>query len=171
MKTSNFQKIVNVAYDIHLKTSSFVAKLIGPMVFDFGSKDKNWNLTTADLLQYSEGSLGKAMGQFLNDNKVEPLAHAEYHDVHHVLFDYSITFKDEVALQFFLRGNGKRSLASFGTSIGAWILLPTQWNYLKNSYRRGQNCIDISQLNLKELLNEDLQKIKSTLYKTNSYEN
>jgi ubiquinone biosynthesis protein Coq4 len=171
MKTSNFQKIVNVAYAIHLKTSSFVAKLIGPMVFDFGSKDKNWNLTTADLLQYSEGSLGKAMGQFLNDNKVEPLAHAEYHDVHHVLFDYSITFKDEVALQFFLRGNGKRSLASFGTSIGAWILLPTQWNYLKNSYRRGQNCIDISQLNLKELLNEDLQKIKSTLYKTNSYEN
>src|SRR4051812_36397509 len=113
MKTSVFQKIVNAAFDFHLKTSSLVAKLIGPMVFDFGSKDKNWNLTTADLLKYSEGSLGKAMGQFLQRNKVEPLAHAEYHDVHHVLFDYSITFKDEVALQFFLRGNGKRSLASF----------------------------------------------------------
>ena len=165
MKTSILQKIVNVAFDIHLKTSSFVAKMIGPMVFDFGSKDKNWNMTTADLLNYSEGSLGKAMGQFLQSNKVEPLAHAEYHDVHHVLFDYSITFKDEVALQFFLRGNGKRSLASFGTSIGAWFLLPTQWNYLKNSYKRGQNCIDISQLNLKELLTEDLQKIKRSLYK------
>lgn len=165
MITSTFKKIADVAYDIHLKTSSFVAKLIGPMVFDFGSKDKNWNLTTADLLKYSEGSLGKEMGKFLQANKVEPLAHAEYHDVHHVLFDYSITFKDEVALQFFLRGNGKRSLASLGTSIGAWILLPTQWNYLRNSYKRGQNCIDISQLNLKELLNEDLQKIKSSLYK------
>ncbi len=170
MKTL-IKKIIGVAYDIHLKTSSFVAKLIGPMVFDFGSKDKNWNLTTSDLLKYSEGSLGRAMGQFLQQNKVEPLAHAEYHDVHHVLFDYQITFKDEVALQFFLRGNGKRSLASFGTSIGAWILLPTQWNYLKNSYKRGQECIDISQLNLKELLNEDLQKIRSSLYKTNRYEN
>lgn len=168
---TKFKKIVDVAYDIHLKTSSFVAKLIGPMVFDFGSKDKNWNLTTADLLNYSEGSLGKAMGQFLQQNKVEPLAHAEYHDVHHVLFDYSITFKDEVALQFFLRGNGKRSLASFGTSICAWILLPTQWNYLKKSYKRGQQCIDISQLNLKELLNEDLQKIKQSLYKNNHHEN
>jgi ubiquinone biosynthesis protein Coq4 len=156
---------MDVAFDIHLKTSSFVAKLIGPMVFDFGSKDKNWDLTTADLLNYSEGSLGKALGQFLQAHKVEPLAHAEYHDVHHVLFDYSITFKDEVALQFFLRGNGKRSLASFGTSIGAWFLLPTQWNYLRTSYKRGQNCIDISQLNLKELLNEDLQKIKLSLYK------
>lgn len=165
MKTSIFEKIVNVVYDIHLKTSSFVAQIIGPVVFDFGSKDKNWNMTTADLLRYSEGSLGKTLGQFLQENKVEPLARAEYHDVHHVLFDYSITFKDEIALQFFLRGNGKRSLASFGTSIGAWFLLPTQWNYLKTSYKRGQNCIDISQLNLKELLNEDLQKIKLSLYK------
>lgn len=171
MKNSSLRKIVDVAYDIHLKTSSFVAKLIGPMVFDFGSKDKNWNMTTSDFLNYSEGSLGKAIGQFLQSNKVEPLAHAEYHDVHHVLFDYSITFKDEVALQFFLRGNGKKSLASLGTSIGAWILLPTQWNYLKTSYKRGQECIDISQLNLKELLNEDLQKIKQSLYKTNRYEN
>lgn len=171
MKTSIFQKIVNVAFDIHLKASSFVAQLIGPFVFDFGSKDKDWDMKTADLLNYSEGSLGKTLGQFLQENKVEPLAHAEYHDVHHVLFDYSITFKDEVALQFFLRGNGKRSLASLGTSIGAWFLLPTQWNYLKKSYRRGQNCIDISQLNLKELLNEDLQKIKQSLYKNNHHEN
>lgn len=163
--TSTIQKIVNVAYDIHLKISSFVAQLIGPFVFDFGSKDKDWNMKTADLLCYSDGSLGKTLGQFLQENKVEPLAHAEYHDVHHVLFDYSITFKDEVALQFFLRGNGKRSLASFGTSIGGWFLLPTQWNYLKSSYKRGQNCIDISQLNLKELLNEDVQKIKRSLYK------
>lgn len=171
MKKSILQNIADVAYDVHLKTSSFVAKLIGPMVFDFGSKDKNWNITTADLLKYSEGSLGHALGRFLEKNKVEPLAHAEYHDVHHVLFDYEITFKDEVALQFFLRGNGKRSLASLGTSIGAWILLPTSWNYLKNSYKRGQNCIDISQLNLKELLTEDFQKIKSSLFKTNHYEN
>ena len=165
MKTSIFQKITDAAYDIHLKTSSFVAKIIGPLVFDFGCKYKDWNMTTADLLKYSEGSLGRALGQFLQSNKVEPLAHAEYHDVHHVLFDYSITFKDEVALQFFLMGNGKKSIASFGTSIGAWFLLPPQWNYLKTSYRRGQKCVDISQLNLKELLNEDLQKIKLTLYK------
>lgn len=165
MKTSTHPRIINVLYDIHFKTSSFVAKLIGPMVFDFGSQDKNWNLTKADLLNYSEGSLGKAIGQFLQENKMELLPHAEYHDVHHVLFDYSVSFKDEVALQFFLRGNGKRSLASLGTSIGAWCLLPTQWNYLKASYKRGQSCIDISQLNLKELLNEDLQKIKQSLYK------
>lgn len=161
MKIAYFQKIVDVAYDIHLKISSLVAKIIGPFVFDFGCKHKDWNMTTADLLNYSEGSLGKALGQFLRTNKVEPLAHAEYHDVHHVLFDYSISFKDEVALQFFLRGNGKKSIASFGTSIGAWILLPAQWSYLKTSYKRGQNCIDISQLDLKALLNEDLQKNKT----------
>lgn len=163
--------MVDTIYDFHLQVSSTVAKIIGPMVFDFGSKDKNWNMKTVDFLNYPDGTLGNAIGQFLKKNKVEPLARAEYHDVHHVLFDYSITFKDEVALQFFLRGNGKRSLASLGTSIGAWCLLPLHWKYLKTSYKRGQECIDISQLNLKELLNEDLQKIKSTLYKTKPYEN
>ncbi|MES2763115.1 MAG: Coq4 family protein [Bacteroidota bacterium] len=149
---------------IHLKTSSWVAGLIGPMVFNYGTKDKNWNLTTEGLLMYPEGSVGKELGKFLKKSGVEPLAGAEYHDLQHILFDYSITFKDEVGLQFFLHGNGKRSFASVSTLIGAWFILPTQWKYLRNSYAQGKKCKDISTLNSKAVLHQNFDQVKSSLF-------
>lgn len=149
---------------IHVKVSSWVARLIGPMVFDYGTADKNWKLSTAELLQYPNNSLGKVVGEFLKRHDVELLAGAEYHDIHHVLFDYSISFKDEVALQFFLHGNGKKSIASVSTRIGGWFLLPTEWKYLKASYENGKKCKDVSKLNFKNLLHEDFSQVKASLY-------
>lgn len=159
------QKVVDPLIQLHLKTSTWVAKLIGPTVFNFGTKEKNWNITTAELLQFPEGSLGRALGEFLGKSKLEPLAGAEYHDVHHVLLDYSVSFKDEVALQFFLHGNGKRSIASVSTMIGAWCILPSQWKYLRDCYQRGKNSNDISTLHLKALLDQNLEQVKNALFK------
>ena len=166
MKIDNKQvkTIIDYAFWIHHKTSSWVAGMIGPMVFNFGSKDKNWNLSTAQLLQYPEGSLGKELSHFLKKQNVELLAGAEYHDIHHVLFDYSISFKDEVALQFFLHGNGNKSIASISTRVGAWCLLPTEWKYLKASYERGKKCKDVSTLNFKSMLHQDLTQVKAFLF-------
>lgn len=166
MKTINkaFKTTIDVVYAVHLKLASRVAGLIGPTVFNCGIKDKNWNLSTAQLLQYPEGSVGKELGEFLKRSNVEPLAGAEYHDIQHVLFDFSISFKDEVALQFFLHGNGKRSIASVSTLIGAWFVLPTSWKYLRNSYERGRNCRDISTLNLKTVLHQDCREVKAYLF-------
>ncbi len=162
--TEQPKTILDYLMMIHLKTSSWVAGMIGPMVFNYGTKDKNWNLSTAELLQFPEGSLGKALGEFLNEQHVELLAGAEYHDIHHVLFDYSVSFKDEVALQFFLHGNGKKSIASVSTRIGAWCLLPTQWKYLKASYERGKKCKDVSAFNFKNMLCQDITQVKASLF-------
>ena len=166
MKTIKKQLSKGLSYliEIHEKTSSWTAQKIGPIVFNYGTKEKNWKLSTTELLQYPEGSLGKEMGQFLKKNRIEPLANAEYHDVHHVLLDYSISFKDEVALQFFLHGNGKKSIASISTLIGAWCLLPMHWKYLKAAYQRGKNCKDISAINFKTDLYHNLTQIKSSLF-------
>lgn len=157
-------KLYMVLWNTNLKISSLVAKLIGPMVFNFGIKEEPWNLSTADLLRYPEGSVGKSVGEFLKKDNLEPIARAESHDVLHVLLDYSVHFKDEIAMQFFLRGNGNNSIASCLTSVGAWCLLPTQWAYLKKSYKRGKNCADVSKINYKAILNEDLQTVKSKLF-------
>ena len=118
---------------IHEKISNFSAQKLGPIVFNFGTREKPWNLSTANLVKFPQGSLGRELGNFLYKNKLEPIAGAESHDVYHVLFNYSTSFKDEVGLQFFLRGNGKTSLASILTSIGAWCVLPNQWKYLNVS--------------------------------------
>ena len=167
MKTINsiLKAILNYLMLIHLKTSSWVAAMIGPIVFNIGSNDKNWNISTVQLLQYSEGSLGKSLGEFLKKLNVELLSGAEYHDIHHILFDYSITFKDEVALQFFLHGNGNKSIASVSTRIGAWCLLPTEWKYLNTAYKRGKLYKDISVINFKSMLHQDLNEVKAYLLK------
>lgn len=166
MKTNYKQPktIIDYVMWLHVKTSSWVAGMIGPMVFNYGTNDKNWNLSTAELLKYSEGSLGKTLGEFLKQHGVELLTGAEYHDIHHILFDYSISFKDEVALQFFLHGNGKKSIASVSTRIGAWCLLPTEWKYLKASYERGKKCKDVSKLNFKNMLHDNFLQVKASLF-------
>lgn len=163
------QKSLDLFFQLHLKTSTWVAKLIGPTVFNFGTKDRNWNISTAQLLQFPAGSLGKTLGEFLAKDGLEPLPGAEYHDAQHVLLDYSVSFKDEVALQFFLHGNGKRSIASVSTMIGAWCILPTQWSYLRTAYERGKQAADISTLNLKAMLSYDLEHTKKILFNEVSY--
>ncbi len=162
--TKQHGKLYMILWNAHLKISSLIAKLIGPMVFNFGIKEEPWNLSTAQLLQFPEGSVGKRVGEFLIKDKLEPIPRAESHDVLHVLLDYSVTFKDEVAMQFFLRGNGNNSIASFLTAIGAWCILPTQWSYLKNAYARGKNSADVSKLNYHAVLNENVVDVKAKLF-------
>lgn len=149
---------------IHNKTSSWVAAHIGPVVFNYGTNDKHWNLNTRQLLQYPEGSVGKALGRFLSEYDAELLTGAEYHDIEHVLFDFSMSFKDEVALQFFLHGNGQKSIASYSTLIGAWFILPLHWKYLRAAYAKGKQCKDVSKLNLRSLLDQNLNETKATLF-------
>ena len=54
MKTIKKQLSKGLSYliEIHEKTSSWTAQKIGPIVFNYGTKDKNWNLSTAELLQF-----------------------------------------------------------------------------------------------------------------------
>ena len=162
--TKQFEKEMNVFWQIHEKISSFTAHLIGPFVFSFGKKENSWGLSTAKLLSYPENSLGKELGLFLKENRLEPIAGAESHDLYHVLFNYPTSLKGEVALQFFLKGNGKNSIASFGVSIGAWIIFPRQWHYFKGAQLRGKQCVDISTLNLKELLRQNFKEVKASLF-------
>lgn len=165
MKTISNQPPNGLTYLIHThqKINSWVAQKIGPTVFCYGAKKESWNLSTNQLLSYPEKSIGKELGQLLKQHRVEPLEKAEYHDVQHVLFNFSISFVDEVALQLFLFGNGIKTIASVSTTIGAWLILPFHWNYLRCSYNKGKMYKDVSVLNNKQILHEDLEAVKNNL--------
>lgn len=167
MKTqsNHLPKALTFLMQTQQNINSWVAKQIGPTVFCYGTKKESWNLKTEELLRFPEGSIGKEMGKFLNNHHIEPLAKAEYHDVQHVLFDFSISFVDEVALQFFLRGNGIKTIASVTTTIGAWAILPFHWNYLRCSYNKGKMYHNVSILNNKTILYENMNEIKKSLLK------
>ena len=162
--TKQFQRGGGLLLQIHEKISSWSAHLLGPIVFNFGPKERSWDLNTADLLLFPEGSVARTLGEFLRKNRLEPIAGAESHDLYHVLFDYPTSFRGEVALQFFLRGNGKTSIASFGTSLGAWLIFPGQWSYLKACEARGKKCNDISRLDLKGILTKKLEEVRAALF-------
>lgn len=158
---SGFKYIIQ----IHQKINSWVAQKLGPTVFCYGTKKECWNVSTNELLSYPEKSVGKTLGMFLNEQGMEPLEKAEYHDVQHILFNYSMSFVDEVALQFFLRGNGIKTIATVLTSTSAWFILPFHWGYLKKSYSKGQQYKNVSIINRKTILNENLEELKMSLLK------
>jgi hypothetical protein len=67
MKTTYKQQktIIEYAMWLHVKTSSWVAGMIGPMVFNYGTTDKNWDLSAQAITGISSGEhLGKALGRF-----------------------------------------------------------------------------------------------------------
>lgn len=165
----NFQNDRCHLWQIHEKISSWTAHLLGPLVFNFGIHEEAWNMKTADLLLFPEGSVGRILGEFLKTNRLELIARAESHDLYHVLFDFPTSFTGEVALQFFLRGNGKNSIASLGTSVAAWIILPRQWSYLRSSFERGKRCMDISRLDPKGILFQNYEEVKLDLFQNINY--
>jgi ubiquinone biosynthesis protein Coq4 len=160
-------KQINAAYrverPIHEKLILWWLGIIAPIVFYFGSKEKAWEITTADLLKLPGGTLGNELGKFYRKENLEPIPRAELHDVFHVLFNYSTSLKGEAALQFLLWGNGKTSIASIGTVLGAGVIFPRQWNYFQQAYDKGKRCADISTMDFKSLLTEDLQKLRSDI--------
>ncbi|MDX2000820.1 MAG: hypothetical protein SFW35_00180 [Chitinophagales bacterium] len=117
-----------------------------------------WKLTTSDLLAYPPGSLGRRIGSFLQSNHLEPIPKVERHDVFHVLTAYGTDTVDEVALQVFLLGNGKRSLFNL-LAAGSCLLLPDYWSVFQVAFRRGRRARNISDYHFQSLLQENYADI------------
>lgn len=97
-----------------------------------------WGLSAAQLARRAEGTLGHALGCYLQRKGFELLPRLESHDVVHLVTGMGTDVPDEVALQFLLLGNGKRSLYLFGVvSLGA-VLLPEEGGRFLRAFLRGQ---------------------------------
>jgi ubiquinone biosynthesis protein Coq4 len=124
---------------------------------------KNWNLTTADLVNYPDKTLGKELGLFLEKEKLEPVEKIERHDAFHILFNFSTKLKDEAAMQFFLIANGKISPFTLSTAVFTTLVMPDNWSYFWQQYKRGKQTRSIAKWDFKSLLNENFQDLKSYL--------
>lgn len=100
-------------------------------------KRKSWGITLVDLQAYPKNTLGKDLGNFLRREKLDLIAGLESHDVYHLLLDYSTAVEEEAQMQFFLLGNGKKSLYAIGTSLVAFLTIPDQWLAFWSAYNRG----------------------------------
>jgi ubiquinone biosynthesis protein Coq4 len=123
-------------------------------------KKKAWDLSVEDLLNFPKESLGFALGKFLQFNGFQLIPKLERHDAFHVLTGFGTSVENEIALQYFLLGNGKKSLYLLGvTSIGL-LLLPEYHQLYAASYQKGTHCGPVYKLDIREHLNSSLNSLQ-----------
>jgi hypothetical protein len=129
----------------------------------FKPKRKAWNLSRKQLLIFSEDSFGYHLGVFLKRDKFHLMPKLENHDCFHVLTGFKTEVKDEIALQYLCFGNGERNLSALLVMLVGTILLPEHISYYKKSFNKGKKMHPFYHLNFKNLLDKDIQTIKTIL--------
>lgn len=130
--------------------------------YQYFKKNKVWQFNANDLKRYPSNSLGYHMGQFLTENSFQLQEKLESHDVFHVLTGTGITVPDEISMQFYLFGNGKRSIYLFTVICIGTILYPDYWQHFKSKYKCGRSALPFHQLDFQKLLHQPIKRIKST---------
>ena len=125
-------------------------------------KNSAWNVGIEDLLQYHKDSLGYQLGYFLLRNNFDLQEKLERHDVFHVLTGTGITVPEEIGMQFYLLGNGKRSAYLLSVIFLGGLLFPEYLNLFRSKYRLGKSSLPFYQLDFYKLLDQPLERIKST---------
>ena len=128
----------------------------------FFKKGTPWNITPSELIQYNQDSLGFHLGCFLLKYNFQMQPKLEDHDIIHVLTNTSVSVPDEIAMQFFLLGNGKKSAYLFMVITIGTIFYPTQLKQFIKSYNRGKSAHRIHDLDFQKMLLVPLKTIQTT---------
>lgn len=129
----------------------------------FHKAKKSWPISIHEMQQYPPKTLGRDLANFLIKEKFDLMAGLESHDVYHIILDYSTKVEDEARMQFFLLGNGKRSLYAIGTSVIAFLTMPDQWGAFWKAYRRGKKSLKVHLWDFRFLLKEQTSTLKALL--------
>ncbi len=125
-------------------------------------KNEPWKVPPQELLKYPETSLGFHLACFFIKHGFEMQPKLEDHDVFHVLTDTGVTVPEEISMQYFLLGNGKRSLYQYSVIALGTILFPEYIKSFHKAYQRGKAAFKFHQLDFSKMLYQPIQQIKST---------
>ncbi|NHF58141.1 hypothetical protein FK220_002230 [Flavobacteriaceae bacterium TP-CH-4] len=121
-----------------------------------------WNVSLRELLRYPSTSLGFHLACFLLQHSFEMQPKLESHDVYHVLTGTGISVPEEISMQYYLWGNGKRSLYLYAVIVLGTLLYPDEFKRFKSAFRRGRNALTFHQLDFQKLLHQPIDRIKTT---------
>lgn len=128
----------------------------------FFKSNEAWNITVQDCLKYPQQSLGFQYGCFIIQHNFNMQPSLEEHDVYHVLTNTGITVKDEIDMQFYLLGNGKRSPFVFIVITTGLLFYPFQLKSFIKCYNKGKQAHHFYDLNFFKLLQTPLATIQQT---------
>lgn len=128
----------------------------------FFKKNKPWEIEIKNLIQFKEETLGFHLGCFLMKYNFQMQPKLEDHDIIHVLTNTGISVIEEIGMQYYLLGNGKKSAYQFMVIILGTIFYPTQFKTFYNFYTRGKLSHQFYDLDFLKMLNQPIAKIKFT---------
>lgn len=126
----------------------------------FKTKAKSWDLTIEDYLKNKEETLGYKLGSFLNAHNYGIQPKLEEHDVFHVLTNTGITVVNEIEMQFYLLGNGKKSPFVFIVIATGIFFYPFNYKMFYNSYQKGKSAHQFYHIDFSKILHKPLTEIQ-----------
>ena len=121
-----------------------------------------WEISQSELLEFPEDTLGFHLGCFLLKYNFELQPKLEDHDVIHVLTNTGISVVDEIGMQYYLFGNGKRSLYLYLVMLSGTLFYPTKIHYFKQQFKRGKTAFQFHYLDYSKLLLLPVKTIQGT---------
>ncbi len=128
----------------------------------FFKKGKAWDINVNQLIQLPSDSLGFHLGCFLLKYNFEIQPKLEDHDIIHVLTNTGISVVEEIGMQYYLLGNGKRSLYLWMVILSGTLFYPTRFSYFKQQYKRGKAAHEFYGLDFLNMLSVPLTHIQKT---------
>ena len=123
-------------------------------------KNDPWNIGMEELLQFPEESLGFHLGCFLLKYNFEIQQKLEDHDVIHILTNTGITVQEEIGMQDYLYGKGKRSLYLFMVLFTGTLFYPTKIRYFLRQFQRGNQALRFHYLDFSKMLLVPIETVK-----------
>jgi len=125
-------------------------------------KNEPWNISRRELLSFEEQSLGFHLGCFLLKHNFQIQEKLEDHDVIHILTNTGITVPDEIGMQYYLLGNGKRSLYLLMVVLSGTLFYPTRFKQFLSEYKKGRQALEFHYLDFQRMLSVPVTSIKET---------
>lgn len=131
----------------------------------FKKKKRQWQFNEKQLLSFNEDSLGRTLGEFYHNHGFRMIPKMENHDVYHLITDCSTNVQDEIAMQYLLFGNGKRSAYLLGVLTLGTIVFPEYFKIYLKAFQKGQSMRAFHHLDFEELLWQNFDHLKDFISK------
>lgn len=118
-----------------------------------------WRVTLDDLEKMPGNTIGYNYFCFLSKNKFNILPKLESHDMFHALTSTDTKVIDELSLQFYLFGNGKKSLYQYCVLISSILFIDKSQIFIE-AFRNGKKARPFSHLDFQNYLHHDLSNFK-----------
>lgn len=126
-------------------------------------KNENWPYVHNDLYSLPIGSVGRELVEYLDQKQFKLIKGYEPHDVKHILTGYEMDTLDEVRLQFYLYGNGNKTLPVLFTLAFGICLIPEHIFTFWEDFKNGSKARSLFYIDYASLMSDNLISVRKAV--------